>query len=125
MHLFACSGRGAGETIGANIDIGNFNAAIMFGLLAVSATWYFIVRQHGIIAAVLAAMLILHPAWFISARMGDCGFLKRDASLIFTGAGLLLVCVQLRGVQRNHASAFPSGAPEGFRPGIDAEEYKA
>jgi hypothetical protein len=39
-------------------------------------------------------LIALHPAWTISAISGDCGFMKRDASWVFTGIGTLALVVQ-------------------------------
>jgi hypothetical protein len=108
MDIFACSGPGAGETIARNIAIGYTHAAIDGGLLALSlGLWWFVSRQR-VFPAICAALVLLHPAWTVSAIGGDCGYLKRDLSWVFTGIAVLslvgqaawAVRVRWRGGQR-------------------------
>lgn len=94
MMLFACSGPGAGKAIVQSIEIGYTHAAIDGGLFVVSFVLFATGPRRWIVPAILLGLLILHPAWTISAISGDCGFLKRDVSLVFTGIGTLAVLVQ-------------------------------
>lgn len=71
MWWFACSGPGAGEAIAQSIEIGYTHAMgglliISLGLLALGPRWW-------PIPALLVSLLVLHPAWTISAISGDCG----------------------------------------------------
>jgi uncharacterized membrane protein YbjE (DUF340 family) len=44
------------------------------------------------IASIL--LTIVHPGWWMSARSGDCGMMRRYWSIIFTGlVALTAVCV--------------------------------
>ena len=113
MELFACSGPGAGATIARNIELGYTNAAVAGGLLLVSLAVAALGTRRWVAPAVLAGLVALHPAWTISAISGDCGFFKRDASLVFTVAGAITLCWQLarglwfgrRRVMRSEADA--------------------
>jgi hypothetical protein len=92
--LFACSGPGAGETIARNIEIGYTHAAIVGGLLAASLLLSALRPGKWIVPMVIFGLVLLHPAWTISAISGDCGFLKRDASWFFTAIGTFAVVTQ-------------------------------
>jgi hypothetical protein len=94
MTLFACSGPGAGEIIAHNIVTSLVHAAVVGGLLAASLALFTVGPRRRIVPAILFGLFVLHPAWTISAINGDCGFLKRDASWIFTGFGTLALAVQ-------------------------------
>jgi hypothetical protein len=94
MNLFACSGPGAGETIARNIGIGYTHAAIVGGMLVASFVLFAIGPRRWIVPAIILGLVALHPAWTISAISGDCGFLKRDASWVFTGIGTLAIVAQ-------------------------------
>ena len=48
--------------------------------------------------AILAASLLFHPAWTVSAMHGDCGYLKRDMSRLFTGIACLAVGLQVASI---------------------------
>lgn len=87
MGLFACSGPGAPATIGRNIEIGFTQAGVMSGLLAVSLLVFALGPRRRAVPIVLLGLLALHPAWTISTIDGDCGYLKRDASYVFTALG--------------------------------------
>ncbi|MEW4570979.1 hypothetical protein AB1L88_24180 [Tautonia sp. JC769] len=39
-------------------------------------------------------LLVLHPAWTISASKGDCGATKAEAALVVSGAAALAILVQ-------------------------------
>jgi hypothetical protein len=47
-------------------------------------------------AVVMGLAVALHPGWWLSARIGDCGELLRAAAPIGTGAVLVLAVVPLR-----------------------------
>ncbi len=96
MEYFACSGPGAMQAIADSISTGYTHAAAM-GALLVSSVALFALRRHGrpVVPAVLACLLLLHPAWTISAISGDCGSTKRYVSYVFTIVGCVCVFCQL------------------------------
>ena len=98
MGLFACSGPGAGAAIARSIEIGYTQAEVMGGLVGISCLILAVRPRNWLVLLLLLGMLLLHPAWTISAISGDCGYLKRYASYLFTAlgcAGLLFQVGQL------------------------------
>lgn len=96
MGLFACSGPGAGQAIAENIETGYIHAAIMGGLFLTSLGLFAIRhRWRPVVPAILLGMLLLHPAWTISAISGDCGHTKRLASYVVTVVGSACLLWQL------------------------------
>jgi hypothetical protein len=112
MYLFSCSGPGAGETIARNIATGYTHAAIVGGVFVVSLVLYAIGPRRWIVPAIVLALIMLHPAWTISATRGDCGFLKRDASWVFTVIAALAIFTQGRIALDKMHMASPGGAAE-------------
>jgi hypothetical protein len=94
MNIFACSGPGAGETIARNIELGYIHAAVVGGMLVVSWVLFAIDPRRWIVPTIIFGLVALHPAWTISAIHGDCGFLKRDVSWVFTGIATLAILIQ-------------------------------
>jgi len=94
LAVLACSGPGALIAIRQNIMIGHFAAAI--GAVVVVALVYDALRTRCLRLTLpfAAFMLLVHPAWTISAIHGDCGYFKRDASYFFTAAYFLLLIYQ-------------------------------
>ncbi len=90
--LLACSGPGAGAAIAESIAVGYTHAAVAGGLLLASLAVSAFTRRWAT-PAVLVGLLVLHPAWTVSAISGDCGHLKREVSWVFSGLG----CVALGG----------------------------
>ena len=92
----ACSGPGAGPAIAASISIGYYCA----GLAALITTaLFFLYRSRGGSAGVAwtgIVLLLLHPAWTISATHGDCGVLKLAASGVVSLAFVVLLLFQVR-----------------------------
>jgi hypothetical protein len=92
LVVFACSGEGAGAIIRENIVIGYLCAAVG-GVITLALgfdAWRTGRWRFALPAAAL--MLLMHPAWSVSAVHGDCGFFKRDASYFFTAvySGLMI-----------------------------------
>lgn len=110
LAIFACSGPGAFITIRQNITIGYFAAAI--GAVVVLALTYDALRTRRLRLTLPSAalMLLLHPAWTISAVHGDCGYFKRDASYFFTAGYLLLLVFQFIVSPRRYAKKSLSGS---------------
>ena len=92
--ILACSGPGAPATIQQSIIIGYFCAAI--GGVITLALGYDAWRMRDLrfTLPVAAVMLLLHPAWTVSAIHGDCGFFKRDVSYFFTAVYFALMIYQ-------------------------------
>lgn len=94
MGVILCSGPGAFDLMERNQHIGFVHAAIVESVLVVSLILCAVSapdRRALLVPASLFGLLALHPAWTISAYGGDCGFMKRDVSWIFTvlaGLGL-------------------------------------
>ncbi len=88
--MFACSGPGAPAAIAESIRIGYAHAAVAGGLLLASLAVAGFGRRW-VVPAALLCLLALHPAWTVSALSGDCGFVKRDLSWVFSGAGCVLL----------------------------------
>jgi hypothetical protein len=94
MTFLACSGPHALEVIAVSIAMGYAHAravgvfcAISIGLAAMQKRW--------LPPTVLASLLLVHPAWFISAGHGDCGTLLLQASWLVTLIGIAVLCWQL------------------------------
>lgn len=92
--ILACSGPGAAATIQQSITIGYFCAAAGGAITSVLAFDSWRSRRWRFTLPVAAVMLLLHPAWTVSAIQGDCGYFKRDASYFFTAAYFALLIYQ-------------------------------
>jgi hypothetical protein len=132
MELFACSGPGAGAAISWSIKVGYIQAAVVGGMLLASLFVFTIgVRRTAVSPAVLVGLLVLHPAWTVSAIRGDCGELKVLASCAFTCFGGAALGYQVFRSMRKpwsskHAFIIPSDieaiARERFTVSRQAEE---
>jgi len=94
VELFACSGPGAGEAIAVSILIGYRHAALAAVLLGLGLLLLALSPKRWLFPAILGALLLLHPAWTVSAIHGDCGFMKRDASRVFTAVSCAALGLQ-------------------------------
>lgn len=94
--LFACSGDGAGPYIVRSEFLGYCHAGIVAILLMASAMLSFRGTRTPFVPALLAILLLIHPAWTIDATSGDCGMLKRIVSYAFTGIGVAALLCQGR-----------------------------
>lgn len=82
--LVACSGPGAGQTIHNNIVYAQYQFLVVAMLaLASILFWLGTRRQRGLMLTEIVLMII-HPAWTISALHGDCGYLKAYVATGFT-----------------------------------------
>jgi len=103
--VLACSGPGAGRIISESIRIAHYCAA--FGFLVLLVIFYFQRFRAGRMwpLSVSIALLVIHPAWTVSAVSGDCGDSKREASYFvsFLLVGLLLY--QIYASHRSRQSA--------------------
>jgi hypothetical protein len=105
MILFACSGPNAPAFIARSIEIGYLHALAISSLLVASLLLSLIVTGRWLPSIALSVLLILHPAWTVSAVHGDCGYFKRDASLAVTILGCCLVALQCGLVIRSHLNS--------------------
>jgi len=92
--ILACSGPGAAATIQQNITIGYFCAATGGVITLALAYDAWRMRRWRFVLPVAAVMLLIHPAWTVSAIHGDCGFFKRDVSYFFTAIYFALMIYQ-------------------------------
>jgi len=98
VELFACSGPGAGEAIAVSILIGYRHAALAAVLLGLGLLLLTLSPKRWLFPAILGALLLLHPAWTVSAIHGDCGIMKRDASRVFTAVSSAALVLQAAGL---------------------------
>lgn len=91
LVLWACSGPGYLSIIYENIAIANYCAAI--GGVTVAALLFdrLFHNQKGWALLIASGLLLIHPAWTVSATSGDCGFTKRDWSYWLTGVFITLL----------------------------------
>jgi hypothetical protein len=91
IYLLACSGPGAQAYIEHSILIGYICGALA-GCITARLCWSAMkqVRSRAVMVVALI-LLVIHPAWAMSARSGDCGQLKRELSYVFTGAYTILL----------------------------------
>jgi hypothetical protein len=101
MQLIACSGPGAGVAITKSVSIGYASA----GLTAVLVIRMIVLsRRHPlplfpVFTSVI--LLLLHPAWTVSAVRGDCGEMKRIASYAVLAVVLFLSMAVRKMVKRS------------------------
>ena len=92
--MLACSGPRAMVTIQQSLTIGYFCAVIGGAITLALAYEGFRTRHLGFTLLVAALMLLIHPAWTISAVHGDCGMFKREVSYFFTVAYFGIIAYQ-------------------------------
>jgi hypothetical protein len=80
FSLLACSGPGAGRAIARSIEAGYERALMFAGICLLSIGITLLSRRAWLIPAGLCFMLLIHPAWTVSATSGDCGMSKDAAS---------------------------------------------
>jgi hypothetical protein len=134
LIVLACSGPGAGATIQVSITIGYFCAAIG-GVITAALAYDSLRTQRWRFALPIAAfMLLIHPAWTVSAVHGDCGSLKRDVSYAFTAIYFGLMVLQCFSWKHRRESQLVTSdfSPEKFEPrrqihdgGVDENPYKS
>ena len=93
--LFGCSGPGAGQAIAEAIRYGYFAAIPTFFFLAAAALTHHGLHKKVVVASCFMLPLLIHPAWTVSARGGDCGMMKTMLSSGFVALAILLLVVSL------------------------------
>ncbi|WP_435007339.1 hypothetical protein P12x_004663 [Tundrisphaera lichenicola] len=93
MWLLACSGPGAFARIAANEAIAH-HFAIITGVLALTSLRIGLHQSRMILPGICWFLMLLHPAWTISARQGDCGGQKAGGAILFALATLVIVIIQ-------------------------------
>jgi hypothetical protein len=84
---YACSGPGAMAFIEANSITALIYATFGFILVLATVTFYSLRKKKGLpIVCFSVAVLVVHPAWTISAMIGDCGMSKVSMAKYATGA---------------------------------------
>ena len=109
LSLIACSGPGAASTIRVNVAYAQICAEV--GAFITLALIYDGIRHHqwGKAWWAAALLMLIHPAWTVSAYDGDCGYTLYDAAfMVLTAHGVLLLGHVLAGVgwQRIFARIF-------------------
>ena len=98
VSLFACT-----EVMGSGITAGNISAAntlaIVVGVLFLLSFALFACCTRRLLAPTLIlGLLILHPAWTISAALGDCGEFKHFSAWVTTVLSVGILIFQLMGI---------------------------
>ena len=89
--IIACSGSDSGIVISA-AERYAFVASFVSIPLMVAAAGIFLYFRYSLRACILNCIpLMLHPAWLVSARGGDCGITLRTLSTIWIVLSILLV----------------------------------
>jgi hypothetical protein len=94
MSLWACSGPEAPRLMAENASIAQTHALVAAGLCAVAVAVYFLLYRAKWFPLVCLGLLLVHPAWTVSERRGDCGFLKAGAAQVITVVCAAMVLVQ-------------------------------
>jgi hypothetical protein len=93
MNLLGCSGDNVGAIIAESVRAGYWHALVgaclFVSSLLLASQW-----RGWWLAGVLFAMLVVHPAWTVSAVHGDCGHIKDIASWWFTGIAVTILVTQ-------------------------------
>jgi hypothetical protein len=95
MQLFACSGPGAASAMLRSTEYGYDHAAYVVGLLVLSLALSLVADRRRFLPFVVAALLLLHPAWTFSAYGGDCGYSKMTWAFAFTIMAASIVVLQI------------------------------
>lgn len=93
--ILACSGPGAMRLIQDNILYAQQHALVVGAIAILSIMLWLVIRRWIVLPFCVALLLILHPAWTVSAISGDCGFFKAGAAMFVTV--LAGVCLLLQG----------------------------
>ncbi|QDU54445.1 hypothetical protein [Aeoliella mucimassa] len=86
--LLACSGEGAPAAMALATTIGWYCFAVDAMLLLAIAGRSVRSGVKKLASGIFVALLLVHPAWTVSAIHGDCGIEKEILSLLSTGFAL-------------------------------------
>ena len=114
--IWACSSR---ASLSSNVVIASYHAAIGGGIVAALLFDRLVHHQKGWAFPIAYCLMLIHPAWTISAITGDCGKWKRDASYWVTGILTALLIWQFARVQlqsRRDANTHKSTRQANFPP---------
>ena len=95
LTLYACSGPGAGKLIADNIKMAEQMAWVAAAFTAVSVIFYLLTWRFKGCPLICLGLLALHPAWTVSATMGDCGSLKAGTATFITTAAVVIGIAQI------------------------------
>jgi len=100
----ACSGPGAGAAIAFATQFGYWCAYLGGGLLILSLLLSATRFRSWVCPCILGFFLLIHPAWTVSAAIGDCGELRKMTSSLVSFIGGCTITAQiLIGLHRSAA----------------------
>jgi hypothetical protein len=91
----ACNPLPGHDPFGPIIAAATTHAAIAAGLLLLSALLWALLNRVRFWPVMILVLVVLHPAWTVSHRIGDCGILKKGLSEVFTGLACAAVVGQI------------------------------
>ncbi len=89
--FLACKGPGAMIAIQESTRIGYYCVAFAVVGTLLLIRDRLVGQKPSFVLPVALVLVLLHPAWTISARRGDCGELRVLASYVFTGVLISLL----------------------------------
>ena len=92
--ILACSGPGAMRLIQDNILYAQQHAMVVGCLAVLSVTLWVFLRRFKALPICVLLLLLVHPAWTISAIRGDCGYFKAGAATLDTVVSTICVGLQ-------------------------------
>lgn len=100
---WACSGEGAEEAISLSGRIGGVS-----GLLSMALTVFIVAKKpKWWVRGVAIALSVFHPAWWMSALHGDCGYSLRLAAPVMAAVHVGIALIVWR-QQRQVSASVPS-----------------
>jgi hypothetical protein len=94
-HTIACSGPGAMRVIQENILYAREQALLVGALAVLSGGFWLLCRRIKALPILVTSLLLVHPAWTVSAVKGDCGFSKASIATSYTILALISVASQM------------------------------
>jgi hypothetical protein len=95
MMTIACSPLPGHDPFSPNIAAAYTHAAIAAGLLLVSVLLWLLLNRFRAWPVIIAAIVVLHPAWTVSPYDGDCGLLKKGLAEVFTALACIMLAAQI------------------------------
>lgn len=104
--VFACTAVEGADPIGDSNRIAWTLGSFSLVFVVVTIATYYLRNRQGLPSVIISVILLaIHPAWTMSAYIGDCGFAKVDYSKWFTGFGAALLVFQLFCLLRTKATS--------------------